>query len=106
LITPKYDIERFGCILKSSARHADVLIVSGPMNEQYRERLKRIYGQMSKNKKVLAIGSCAASGGIFKKCYNIGDTIDKTIPVDMYVPGCPPRPEEIMFGVLKLLGKV
>jgi len=104
LLTPRYDIERFGCLLKSSARHADILLVSGIVNNQNKERLKTIYNQMAKNKKVIAIGSCAISGGPFKKCYNFAGPTDKVIPVDMYIPGCPPRPEAIMNGLLKLLG--
>jgi len=106
LITPKYDIERFGCILKSSARHADILLVTGAMNEQSRERLKTIYDQMSKQKKVIAVGDCAISGCVFRKSYNIKSEVDKEIPVDMYIPGCPPRPEAIIFGLKKLLGEL
>ncbi|MBN2203006.1 MAG: NADH-quinone oxidoreductase subunit NuoB [Candidatus Aenigmarchaeota archaeon] len=104
LITPRYDIERFGCQLKESARHADILLVSGIVNNQSKERLKTIYDQMAGDKKVIAIGSCAISGGPFKDCYNFAGPVDKIIPVDMYIPGCPPRPEAIMDGILKLLG--
>ncbi len=106
LITPKYDIERFGCILKPSARHADILLVTGAVNEQSRERLKTIFDQMSKKKKAIAIGDCAIDGCVFRKSYNIKTELDKEIPVDMYIPGCPPRPEAIMFGVIKLLGEL
>jgi Ni,Fe-hydrogenase III small subunit len=104
LLTPRYDIERFGCLLKASARHADILLVSGIVNRQNKERLKTIYNQMAKNKKVIAIGSCAISGGPFKSSYNFVGPTDKIIPVDMYIPGCPPRPEAIINGLLKLLG--
>ncbi len=104
LLTPRYDIERFGFLLKASARHADILIVSGIVNRQNKERLKTIYDQMAKNKKVVVVGSCAISGGPFKDCYNFAGPVDKVIPVDMYIPGCPPRPEAIMEGLLKLLG--
>jgi len=106
LLTPRYDIERFGCLLKSSARHADILFVSGIVNKQNKERLKTIYNQMVKNKKVVAIGSCAITGGPFKDSYNFAGPADKVIPVDMYIPGCPPRPEAIMNGLLKLLGRL
>jgi ech hydrogenase subunit C len=103
LTTPKYDIERFGCLIKSSARHADILLVTGVMNRQAKSRLKRVYKQMAPNKKVIAIGSCAISGGIFQDAYNASQGIDKEIPVDMYVPGCPPKPEAIINALIKLL---
>ena len=72
LISPKYDVERFGCLLKASPRHADILLVTGVATRQSKDRLKRIYSQMAPNKKVLAIGSCAISGGIFRDAYNMG----------------------------------
>jgi membrane-bound hydrogenase subunit mbhJ len=103
LITPKYDIERFGCVLKPSARHADILLVTGAMNKQTKSRLKKVYEQMAANKRVIAIGSCAISGGIFQDAYNVSKGIDKEIPVDMYVPGCPPKPEAIIDALLKVL---
>jgi Ni,Fe-hydrogenase III small subunit len=104
LVTPRYDIERFGCILKPSARHADVLIVSGALTEQSRERLRQVYKQMSPDKKVMAVGICACSGGPFRFTYNIRKRLDEEVPVDVYVPGCPPRPEAIIDGLVKLLG--
>ena len=106
LLTPRYDIERFGCLLKASARHADILLVSGIVNKQNKERLKTIYNQMAKNKVVVAIGSCAISGGPFKEGYNFAGPTDEVIPVDIYIPGCPPRPEAIMNGLLKALGRL
>jgi NADH-quinone oxidoreductase subunit B len=106
LLTPRYDIERFGCLLRTSARHSDILLVSGIVNRQNKERLKTIYNQMAKNKKVVAIGSCAITGGPFKSSYNFAGPTDKVIPVDIYVPGCPPRPEAIMYALLKLLGRL
>ncbi len=103
LITPKYDIERFGCLLRPSARHADILLVTGVMNKQSKARLKKVYEQMTANKKVIAVGACAISGGIFQNAYNSSQGIDKEIPVDLYIPGCPPKPEAIIHGILKLL---
>ena len=103
LTTPKYDIERFGCLIKGSPRHADILFVSGVLNRQARKRLRNIYDQMAPNKKVVAIGACAVSGGIFRDAYNASEGIDKEIPVDMYIPGCPPKPESIIDALLKLL---
>jgi ech hydrogenase subunit C len=103
LITPKYDIERFGCILKPSARNADILLVTGVMNKQSRARLKRVYRQMAPDKKVIAVGACAISGGVFQDSYNQCRGVDKSIPVDVYVPGCPPKPEAIIDAILKVL---
>ena len=102
-VTPRYDLERFGVKLQGSPRHADVLIATGPVTRQARERLQRIYAQMPEPKFVIAVGSCALSGGAFQKGYNILGGVDQVIPVDAYVPGCPPRPEAIIDGVIKLL---
>ena len=103
LISPKYDIERFGCLLKASPRHADILLVTGVGTKQAKDRLKRIYLQMAPNKKVIAVGSCAISGGIFRNTYNSGQGINKIVPVDCYVPGCPPKPEAMINAILKTL---
>ena len=103
LTTPKYDIERFGCLYKASPRHGDILLVTGIVTKQAKERLKTVYKQMADNKKVIAIGSCAISGGIFQDAYNSGKGIDRCLPVDVYVPGCPPKPEAIIDGILKVL---
>jgi len=103
LITPKYDIERFGCLYKASPRHGDILLVTGVGTRQARDRLKTVYKQMAPDKKVIVIGSCAISGGIFQDAYNSGKGVDKLVPVDIYVPGCPPKPEAIIDGLLKVL---
>ncbi|MCB8946050.1 MAG: NADH-quinone oxidoreductase subunit B family protein [Ardenticatenaceae bacterium] len=105
-LTPRYDVERFGIKLQGSPRHADVLVCTGPVTLQSKERLKRIYEQMPEPKFVVAVGSCAISGGAFQGCYNVVGHIDEVIPVDVYVPGCPPRPEAIIDGVVKLLHKL
>lgn len=102
-LTPRYDLERFGIKLQGSPRHADVLICTGPVTRQARDRLVRIYEQMPEPKFVVAVGSCALSGGVFEGLYNVSGGIDTVIPVDAYVPGCPPRPEAIIDGVAKLL---
>jgi NADH-quinone oxidoreductase B subunit len=102
-LTPRYDLERLGVKLQGSPRHADVLICTGPVTRQARERLLRIYEQMHEPKFVVAVGSCALSGGIFQGCYNVMGGIDQVIPVNAYIPGCPPRPEAIIDGVVKLL---
>jgi NADH-quinone oxidoreductase B subunit len=105
-LTPRYDLERFGIILKGSPRHADVLAVTGPITAQVKERLVRVYDQMPEPKYVLAVGSCAVSGAPFKDCYNVYGGINAVIPVDVYVPGCPPKPEAIIDGIAKLVQKM
>lgn len=105
-LTPRYDIERLGVQLKGTPRHADVLVCSGPVTRQIECRLKRIYDQMAEPKFVIAVGTCACSGGVFNGCYNVMGGIDKVIPVSMYIPGCPASPKAIMDGVVKLLGSL
>jgi NADH-quinone oxidoreductase B subunit len=102
-VTPRYDLERFGVKLQGSPRHADILIVTGPVTLQARDRLKRVYEQMPDPKFVVAVGSCAISGGAFAGCYNVVGQVDKVIPVNAFIPGCPPRPEAIIDGMVKLL---
>ncbi len=106
LLTPSYDIERFGILNEASPRHADILVCTGPVTEQVRPRLKRIYDQIPEPKWVLAVGSCSCSGGVFSGAYNILGGIDKLLPVDMYVPGCPCRPETIIDGIIKLVESI
>jgi NADH-quinone oxidoreductase B subunit len=106
VLTPRYDLERFGVKLKASPRHADVLVATGPVTRQARERLLQIYAQMSEPKFVVAVGSCALSGGAFRGCYNHMNGIDQVIPVNAYIPGCPPRPEAIIDGVVKLVSSL
>ena len=105
-LTPRYDLERLGVRLQGSPRHADILICTGPVTLQSRDRLRRIYEQMPEPKFVIALGTCAISGGVFRGCYNVIGHVDEVIPVDVYVPGCPPRPEAIIDGVLRLLQKL
>ncbi len=102
-LTPRFDVERLGILQKATPRHADVLVCAGPVTRQARDRLLRIYEQMPEPKWVVAIGSCACSGGVFRGCYNVLGGIDQVIPVDMYVPGCPTKPEAIIDGLVKLL---
>ncbi|MDH5199690.1 MAG: NADH-quinone oxidoreductase subunit B family protein [Candidatus Bathyarchaeota archaeon] len=105
-LTPRYDLERFGALLKGTPRHADVMVVSGSVPRKVRDRLKRIYEQMPEPKFVVAVGSCAITGGVFQDCYNVLEGVDKVIPVNAYIPGCPPKPEAILDGVVKLLKSV
>lgn len=104
--TPRYDLERFGMILKGTPRHADVLLCSGPVTKQVKSRLQRIYDQMPRPKFVVAVGTCACSGGVFDGCYNVESGIDKVLPVAAYIPGCPASPKAIIDGVVKLLGSM
>lgn len=103
VLTPTVDVERFGVVLKPSPRHADILVVTGLVTEQVKPRLKRIYDQIPLPKHVVAIGSCALSGGIFKDGYDVVGGVDKVVPVDLFIPGCPPKPEAILNGIYKLL---
>jgi NADH-quinone oxidoreductase B subunit len=105
-LTPRFDVERFGILLKATPRHADVIVASGPVTRQMRDRIIRIYEQTPDPKFVIAVGACAMSGCVYRGAYNIMGGIDQVIPVNMYVPGCPARPDAIVDGVVKLLGKL
>ena len=105
-LTPRFDIERFGMLLAGSIKHADVLLITGSCNRMSVERLKELYEQVPQPCLVVAIGTCAASRGIFKDSYNCPLPLDKIIPVDVYIPGCPPKPEAIISGAVKLIEKV
>jgi NADH-quinone oxidoreductase B subunit len=105
-LTPRYDLERFGVKLQGSPRHADLLICTGPVSRQARDRLLRVYEQMPEPKFVMAVGSCGTSGGVFHGCYNIAGGIEEVLPVNVFVPGCPPRPEAIIDGVVQLLNSL
>ncbi|MCS7111694.1 MAG: NADH-quinone oxidoreductase subunit B family protein [Ignisphaera sp.] len=104
-ITPIYDPERYGVKLSPSVRHGDILIVTGVVTKKAAERLRRLYEQMPGVKYVVAVGACAYDGGVFKGSYSISGGAGKVIPVDAYVPGCPPRPEEILRALLILLNR-
>ncbi len=102
-LSPKYDLERFGILNRGNPKQSDILIVTGPVTKRAKERLKRLYLEMPEPKVVVAVGACACSGGVFRGMYNVEDGIDKVIPVDVYVPGCAARPENIIDGVIKAL---
>jgi len=105
-LTPRYDLERFGVQLKATPRHADILVCSGPVTKQVKDRLRRIYDQMPEPKFVVAVGTCSCSGGVFDGCYNVESGIDEVIPVSAYIPGCPASPKAIIDGVVKLLASL
>jgi ech hydrogenase subunit C len=105
-LTPLYDVERFGVLNIGNPKHADLLVVTGPVNKRNVRVLENIYNQMPAPKLVMAVGACACTGGVFHNCYNILGGIDKVIPVNVYVPGCAARPEAIIDGVVLALDKL
>lgn len=102
-LTPRFDLERAGILKQGSPRHADILVCTGAVTLQVRERLLQIYEQMPEPKFVVAVGACACSGGVFNGCYCVSGGIDTVLPVDVYIPGCAARPETIISAVTKLL---
>jgi NADH-quinone oxidoreductase B subunit len=104
VLTPYYDAERFGIKLVASPRHADVIVVSGPVTRQVAPAMKRLYDATPDPKLVLAVGSCAIGGGMWFDTYATVGGLDKLLPVNYYIPGCPPRPEAILHGVAVALG--
>jgi Ni,Fe-hydrogenase III small subunit len=100
-LTPLYDVERLGVVNTGNPKHADIFLVTGAVNEQSRDVIRNIYHQLPEPKVVVAVGVCAATGGIFRECYNISGGVDTVIPVDVYVPGCAARPEAVIDGVVK-----
>ena len=100
-LTPLYDVERFGVLNTGNPKHADILLVTGSVNERNIDIIQNLYRQMPEPKVVVAVGACACSGGIFARAYNIQGGIDKVVPVDVYVPGCAARPESIIDGVVQ-----
>jgi len=101
-----YDLERFGIRFVASPRHADVLLVTGPVTKNMREALEFTYNATPNPKWVVAVGDCARDGGIFAGSYAVVGGVDQVVPVDLHVHGCPPRPLEIMSGLLALLERV
>jgi Ni,Fe-hydrogenase III small subunit len=106
VFTPRHDVERFGIILAGSVRHADVLLVTGVPNYKTKEILKRLYEQAPKPCLVIAIGGCACGRIMFRESYNSPCSVDEIVPVDAYVPGCPPKPEAIIAAIVKLIEKI
>jgi len=103
LLSPRYDIERFGILNKANPKHADILLVTGPVTRKVEDRLRLLYEQMPEPKLVVAVGDCASTGAPFSDCYNVNGGIGRVIPVDVFVPGCAARPEAIIDGVVLAL---
>lgn len=103
----RYDFARFGFeVTRNSPRQADLIMCAGTITHKMAPVLKRLYDQMAEPKYVVAVGGCAISGGPFKDSYHVLNGIDKIMPVDVYIPGCPPRPEAILYGMMQLQRKV
>ena len=100
LSNPIYDMERFGIHIVASPRHADMLLVTGPVTRNMELALFKTYNATPEPKLVAAMGSCACNGGIFGETYASGGGVDRFMPVDVYIPGCPPRPQAIIFGLM------
>ena len=101
-----HDIERFGLHVVASPRHADMLLVTGPVTRNMHHALLQTYRATPAPKMVVAMGSCAISGGVFRGSYAVMDGVDQVVPVDAYIPGCPPRPQAIIQGIMVALDKM
>jgi NADH-quinone oxidoreductase subunit B len=103
---PRFDFDRMGVFFRASPRQADVMIVAGTVNYKMADSVRRLYDQMPEPKWVVAMGACASTGGPFREYPNVIMGVDKVVPVDVYIPGCPPRPESVQYGFIQLQEKI
>jgi NADH-quinone oxidoreductase subunit B len=103
---PRFDFDRMGVFFRASPRQADVMIVAGTVNKKMAETVRLLYDQMPEPKWVVAMGACACTGGPFRAYPNVVLGVDKVVPVDVYIPGCPPRPESVQYGFIQLQEKI
>ncbi len=103
---PRFDLERFGVLSKTLPTEADLLLISGPITEPMRDEIINVYRKMKEPKFVISIGSCANTGGMFAESPGIVPGVDALVPVDLFIPGCPPRPEALIHGLLRLQERI
>jgi Ni,Fe-hydrogenase III small subunit len=103
-LTPRYDVERFGILLVGSIRHADILLVTGSVNRRVAPRIRELYEAAAKPCLVVACGTCACGQHMFKESYHTMEPLDAHVPVSVYIPGCPPKPEALISGIVKAIG--
>lgn len=106
IAAPRYDMDRYGVVFRASPRQADVIIIAGTLTNKMAPALRKVYDQMPEPRWVISMGSCANGGGYYHYSYSVVRGCDRIIPVDIYVPGCPPTAEALMYGILQLQKKV